>query len=332
MLKKIKVKSPANIAFIKYWGQKDSRLVLPSNDSFSMNLSSCYTIIDLIIEEDPSVNELYIKNHHKKNFIKETGEALEKVKKYLKVVEKFFNKKNNFGFKIYSWNSFPIKAGIASSASFFSGLALAFSLAFGQKLSEKKLSILARLSGSGSACRSIPDGFCWWKKGTNSHTSYAYSLAPPSFWELSDLVLILSSKEKKVSSSEGHKNAPTSPFFKFRIADVEKRAKLIKKAFFKKDFTLFGLLLEEEALSMHMVMMTQKPPLYYWSGKTIEIIKKIVQLRNKGIEGYYTIDAGENIHLICQKKDRDKIYDYFISQPEVKEVIINKPTEGARLV
>lgn len=332
MIKKIRVKSPANIAFIKYWGQKDQKLILPYNDSFSMNLSSCYTIIDLILEENPSVNELYIKNYQEKNFKKETGETLEKVKKYLKVAENFFGRKINFGFKIYSQNSFPKKAGIASSASFFSGLALGFSLAFDQKLSEKKLSILARLSGSGSACRSIPDGFSWWRKGKNSQTSYAFSIAPPNFWGLNDLVIIVSSEEKKVSSSEGHKYAPTSPFFKFRIGDVEKRAKLIKKAFFKKDFTLFGSLVEEETLSMHLIMMTQKPPLYYWSGKTIEIIKKIVELRKKGIEGYYTIDAGENVHLICQKNDQKKFFDYFINQPEVEEIIINHPTEGAKTI
>lgn len=328
----IKVKSPANIAFIKYWGQKNKRLILPFNDSFSMNLSNCYTVVKLKVEEDYRIQELYIKDYRKKSFQKTNGESLEKIKKFLKITEKFFGKKANFGFKIYAQNSFPKKAGIASSASFFSAVALAFSLAFGQKLSEKELSILARLSGSGSACRSIPDGFVWWKASNHSFKSYAYSLAPPNFWELVDLVIIIALSEKKVSSAEGHKNAPTSPFFKFRVVDVKNRLKLIKKAFFKKDFTFFGELIEEETLSMHMVMMTQKPPLYYWSGQTIEVIKKIVNLRKMGQEVYFTIDAGENVHLICKKKDWPKIYDYFKNQPEVKEIIVNEPTVGARQI
>ncbi len=332
MIKKIKVKSPANIAFIKYWGQKDQRLILPYHDSFSMNLSSCYTIVELVPQENILTQELYIKDYQQKDFKKNEGDALIKMKKFLKTCEDFFGEKINFGFKIYSQNSFPKKAGIASSASFFSALALAFSLIFNKKLSKKKLSILARLSGSGSACRSVPDGFVWWKKGKDSFTSYAFSIAPPSFWQLNDLVLILSSEEKKVSSAEGHKNASTSPFFKWRLIDVEKRLRLIKQAFLKKDFSLFGSLIEQECLSMHLVMMTQNPPLYYWSGKTIEVIKKIVELRRNGLEVYYTIDAGENIHLICQKKDRDKIYDYFIKQKEVAEIIINEPTVGARVI
>lgn len=331
MIKKIKVKSPANIAFIKYWGQKNQSLVLPFNDSFSMNLSSCFTIIEFEVYQEKTIRKLYIKDYQEKSY-KEEDEALRKVINYLKIIERFFSQPFPYGFKIYSSNSFPKKAGIASSASFFSALALAFSYFFNKKLSLKQLSILARLSGSGSACRSIPDGFCWWKKGNDSFSSYAYSLASPDFWQIFDLVLILSRKEKKVSSAEGHQKALTSPFFKLRLLDLEKRTQKIKKAFLKKDFTWFGTLLEEEALSMHFIMMTQKPPLFYWSGKTIEIIKKVITLRQKGIEVYFTIDAGENVHLICQENDKDKVYDYFINQPEVLEIIVNRPAVGARII
>ncbi|HEX7542706.1 MAG TPA: diphosphomevalonate decarboxylase [Patescibacteria group bacterium] len=331
-MKKIRVKSPANIAFIKYWGQRDKNLVLPFNDSFSMNLSGCYTTLEIENKENSGVKELYIKNYQEKAYKKADQKSLEKVIDFYQKAKEFLKEKDDFGFIIKSANSFPKKAGIASSASFFAGLALGFSKLFEVDLGQKELSILARLSGSGSACRSIPDGFSWWHKGKNSQTSYAESIASCSFWDLVDLVLILSKEEKRISSQEGHQRATTSPFFKFRLLDLKRRVKEIKKVFQSNDFSYFGRLIEEEAISMHTVMMTQNPPLYYWSGKTIEIIEKTVELRKQGVEIYYTVDAGENVHIICQKKDEKKAFRYFQKQPEVLEIIKNYPAIGARII
>jgi len=307
-------------------------LVLPFNDSFSMNLSGCYTVLEIEKKESLGVKELYIKNYQEKEYKKAGEKSLEKVINFYQKAREFLKKRNDFGYIIKSVNSFPKKAGIASSASFFSGLTLGFSKLFEVDLGQRELSILSRLSGSGSACRSIPDGFSWWYKGKNSQTSYAESIAPYFFWDLIDLVLILSKEEKKVSSQEGHKGATTSPFFKFRLLGLERRVKEIKKAFLSNDFSYFGRLIEEETISMHAVMMTQNPPLYFWSEKTIRIIKKTIELRKQGIEVYYTIDAGENIHIICQKKDEEKAYRYFQKQQEVLEIIKNYPTIGARII
>lgn len=329
---KIKIKSPANIAFIKYWGQRDKDLILPYNDSFSMNLSSCYTQLEVeyLFSKD---YYLWIKNYQEKDYCQADKKLMEKIMKYYQKTKAFFSAKNDFGFRIYSQNSFPIKAGIASSASFYSALAVAFAYGFLKKLPNKKtLSILARLSGSGSACRSIPDGFSWWRKGKDSLSSYAYSIASPKFWDLVDMVLILNKKAKSIGSAEGHLLAETSPFFLNRIKEVKKRLKKIKKAFFEKNFDIFGQLLEEETLSMHMVMMTQKPPLYYLSGRTFEVMKKIVDFRSRKKKCYYTIDAGENIHLICLKKDKKEIYDYFINQKEIEGIIVNYPAEGTQII
>lgn len=332
IIKEVTIKSPANIAFIKYWGQKDKKYILPFHDSFSMNLSNCYTTIQLSVHENPTVQELSIKEYKGKDYVKTEGPALHKVKDFYTRAKEFLHVENDFGFILYSKNSFPKKAGIASSASFFSALTLAFTEAFGEKLSQKQLSVLARLSGSGSACRSIPDGFSWWNKGNNSNSSYSVSIAPPSYWDLVDLVVIVTFDEKKISSSEGHQLATTSPFFSCRIKDVEKRLQQIKQAFLKKDFTTFGKLLEEDTISMHAVMMTQQPPLYFWSGATVELIKKTIALRGLGTEAYFTIDAGENVHIICQEKDEETVYTYFKNQEEVQEIIKNEPTIGARVI
>jgi diphosphomevalonate decarboxylase len=89
-------------------------------------------------------------------------------------------------------------------------------------------------------------------------------------------------------------------------------------------------LIEEEAISMHSVMMTQKPPLYFWSERTIDIIKKIIGGRSQGLEMYFTIDAGENIHLICQSKNKEKIYQYFSKEKNILNIISNQAAIGTR--
>lgn len=338
MITKVKVKSPANIAFIKYWGQKSKELVLPYHDSFSMNLSDCYSIVELEITDDPKQNEMYVKKYKAKKHEKSSKEAIEKVAKFFSMVKDYLGVKEGKGFIIQSENSFPQKAGIASSASFYSALTLAIVEVFDKNISEAELSALARLSGSGSACRSIPTGFTWWHKGVGENTtellksSYAESIADVDYWDLVDVVLILNPDEKKTGSQEGHTGAAGSTFFADRLLGLDNRVQEIREAFDQKDFKRFGKLIEEDTLSMHMVMMTQQPPLYFWSGKTLEIMKKTVELREWGVEAYYTIDAGENVHVICQKKDEEKIITYFKKQPEVQEMIVNYPAAGAHVL
>lgn len=328
----IRVKSPANIAFIKYWGRRDDQKYLPVSDTISMNLSQCYTTVELEVVNDAAVRELYIREYKSDEYRKDTGKAFEKAVKFYHTVKGYLKVDDDFGFRLKSANSFPKQAGIASSASFFSALALAYTTAFGKKLSAKELSVLSRLSGSGSACRSIVDGYALWKKGTGSETSYAVQLAPPGYWNVVDLVVIVTAEAKKVTSTEAHKTAWTSSFYPNRLKELKSRVPSFKKAFKAKDFSAIGKLIEEDTLSMHIVMMTQTPPNYYLSGKTLELMKKTVALRAQGIEAYYSIDAGENIHIICEKKNERKVYDYFVKQPEVQEIIVNYPCEGTRLV
>ena len=79
--------------------------------------------------------------------------------------------KSNYA-HVNSKNNFPQSAGIASSASAFAALAAAGSKAYGLDLSEKELSMLAR-RGSGSASRSIPEGFVEWHAGKTNADSFA---------------------------------------------------------------------------------------------------------------------------------------------------------------
>ncbi len=329
----IRVQSPANIAFLKYWGQRDAALTLPCNDSFSMNLSQCYTTVALVPDDDPSVQTLEITEYQKNSPRPATEDERARVVQFHQTVVQFLqiSEDNHRGFRITSANSFPQKAGIASSASFFSAMAMAFARLYHADLDEQRLSRLARLSGSGSASRSVPDGFVWWQHGTGDEDSFATSIASPDFWDLRDIVVLVHDGEKKVSSTQGHHAAQTSPFFQQRIDTLLSRAAAMKQAFLDRDFEQFGMMVEQEMVQFHSIMMTQQPPLWYWTEETLRVIKHIHQLREDGLMAYVTLDAGAHLHVICQAADVEQLVQKVSAIAGVRGVIVNQPTIGTRV-
>lgn len=315
--------SPANVAFIKYWGKKDAKNNIPFNDSLSMNLSNCLTTTTVEFATKYQKDRIFIGTREVKD------SKADRVIDIINIVRGQAGIESKV--KVVSHNNFPSDAGIASSASAFSALALAASAAAGLKLSSKKLSMLARL-GSGSACRSIPDGFAYWRAGTSHETSYASMLAPANHWDLVDIVAVVDHTAKKSSSTQGHSVALTSPHYKTRQAELKRRIRLIKKAILAKDFKTFGEVLEEEAVCLHVMAMTSRPPIFYWKQGTFQVIHKLMEWRNEGLLSYFTMDAGANVHVICRTKDASLIQRRLKKLSEVLTTIVNKPTAGTRLV
>jgi diphosphomevalonate decarboxylase len=322
-MNKITAKAPANIAFIKYWGKKSDKLRIPMNSSISMNLSDVYTITSACYGKGFKEDIVRIDGENVK------GVEKERIVKFIDLVRSKTRIKEKV--EIISRNNFPKGTGIASSASGFAALALALTRAVGLDLNKKELSILARL-GSGSACRSIPDGFVEWKSGKTSDSSYAYTLFPPDYWNICDVIAIVGEKSKKVSSTQGHALTESSPFIKSRILGMNMKIREIKTALRKKDFTAFGQIIEEETFNMHAVMMTSNPPLIYWNPLTLKLILSIIEWRKEGLESYFTIDAGPNVHVICKNKDLNKIKGRLLKLKGVKNIIANKVAMGAHLL
>lgn len=316
--------APANIAFIKYWGKRDAQLNLPTNDSISMNLSNARTVTEVEFSTDFRRDKFWL------NGKKRDGNELEKVSRQLDRIAEQAGKKRLFA-KVESENSFPTGSGIASSASGFAALTVAAASALQLELTEQELSILAR-QGSGSACRSIPDGFVKWNQGESDESSFAVSLFPPEYWLIHDLIAIVDENRKQMTSSEGHELAPTSPLFASRLEYLPGAIGEIERAFSQKDFTCFGEIIEAEALSMHAVMMTSQPSLLYWSSNTVALMQAIRQWRKEGVEAYFTIDAGPNVHIICEDKNAVTVKEKLLTFPGVGSVLDNLPTEGAKLI
>lgn len=311
-----------NIAFIKYWGNQDDSLRLPVNPSLSMNLESLQTVTSVIFDETLTADTLTI------NGRPVMGPALERVVSQLNFVRAAAGRP--WPAHVESQSNFPAGSGIASSASAFAALSLAAAAAAGLMLDEAGLSRLAR-RGSGSASRSVPGGYCEWFTG-NDESSYAVSLAPPEHWALRDIVAIVSQAHKAVGSTGGHRLAATSSLQAARIAGVEARLAACRAALLACNLADMGPVIEEDAVIMHAVMMTSRPPLYYWNAATIAIIQAVQQWRAEGLAVYFTIDAGPNIHLICEAAQAEAVEAAVSKIPGVETVLSSGPGGPARLI
>jgi len=321
--------APANIAYIKYWGKSDlpaqagENLRIPLNDSLSMNMSGAFTVTTVEFSGAFTNDTVTLLD----------GQFLEaEVARVIAGLDRIREKAGrNERARVVTRNSFPKGAGSAASASGFAALTVAGFAALGIHLTEKELSVFARL-GSGSACRSIPSGFVVWQRGESSETSYAYSLYPPEYWDIRDVLVIVDRSMKKVSTTDGMRTVATSPFLSTRLAAVSGRMRDIQRALRDKDFLRFGQITEEDCLDMHRVMQTQVPPLLYWNDATRNIMDEVKSWRNGGLPVYFTIDAGPNVHILCEGKDEARVMDKIRAIPGIIDVVRNKPSVGAHLI
>ena len=312
-----------NLAFIKYWGNRDNALRIPMNGSISMNLDGLYTRTTVSFQPSLPFDELIINGHEV------AGPGLERVSYILDIIRGMAKIKELA--EVMTRNNFPSGAGIASSASAFAALALAGSQAAGLSLSERELSRLAR-RGSGSAARSIPSGFVEWQAGTCDEDSFAYSIADTDHWKLVDCVAIVSASHKKTGSTEGHSLAPTSPLQAARLADAPRRLEICRNAILNCDFDAFAAIVELDSDMMHSVMMTSTPALHYWKPASLEVMNQVQAWRAEGIPVCYTVDAGPNVHVICLETEADLIEKRLRQIPGVQDVLVARAGSGAWIV
>lgn len=291
-----------NIALIKYWGKADAKLRLPLMSSLSMTLDAFYT--DTSIEESDNM-EFYLND-------KKLDEASTKrVFKYIDTLQKKFDVSGNLS--IHSINHVPTAAGLASSSSAFAALAGAFAKFYNLDVDNRELSRMARI-GSGSASRSIFGGFAIWQKGRDDESSYAYALDEHPEMDLYLLAVELNSHKKKISSTMGMKDAQSSPFFEPWLKRNDFELSEMIDAIKNDNFTKLGETAELNASEMHAINLTAQPGFTYFEPDTIHAIKLVEDLRKRGIECYYTIDAGPNIKILTQLRNIKEIKKIFESE------------------
>jgi diphosphomevalonate decarboxylase len=316
--------SPANIALIKYWGKKGHQL--PANPSISFTLHHACTRMKLQWERKPVPGDGIDLTFFFEE--KENPKFGRKISDFLHVILPDYPFLKELQLTIHSENSFPHSAGIASSASSMSALALclcSLEQVFYGTLSEArdffhKASYLARLA-SGSASRSVYGGLVTWGKiegisySSDEFATPLQTPVHPIFKNYHDTVLVVSRTEKTTSSRAGHALMDVHPFKKARYEQAHRNILDIIKAIETGDLDTFNRITEEEALTLHALMMTSSPSVLLLLGNSIEIIHRLRTFRaEKRLPVCFTIDAGPNIHVLYPDSAKLDVERWILSE------------------
>ena len=314
--KQIIKRSPSNIAIVKYWGKHGNQL--PNNPSISFTLSNCFTETKITYNVADSQILRFSDSQIPLDFYfegKENPAFKAKIEKYLKDNERYFSFLKGLHLTIESSNSFPHSSGIASSASSMSALVMCL-LGIKYKDSEidlQEASFLSRLA-SGSAARSVYPTMTLWGKTPSlpdSSDEYAIPIADminPVFKSYHDSILIVSSKEKSVSSRAGHSLMNNHPMAESRYATARRNTEDLLTILRQGDLEGFIKIAEAEANQLHDLMATSTPSYTLKEPNTVNIINKILEFRKETcLPICYTLDAGPNVHLLYPDFCNDRV-------------------------
>ena len=310
-------RSPSNIAIVKYWGKHGNQL--PNNPSISFTLTNCFTETKITYDDSETQRLRDSETQFSFDFYfegKESQAFKDKIEKFILKNEQYFTFLKGLHFKIESYNSFPHSSGIASSASSMSALVMCL-LGIKYKDSEidmQEASFLSRLA-SGSASRSVYPTMTLWGKTpalSNSSDEYAVPIGDminPIFKSYHDTILIVSSKEKSVSSRAGHSLMNNHPMAESRYATARKNTEDLLTILKQGDLEGFIKIAEVEANQLHDLMATSKPSYTLKEPNTINIINKILEFReDTSLPICYALDAGPNVHLLYPDFCKDKVH------------------------
>lgn len=310
----------------RYWGKRDTSLILPTNSSLSVTLDQDHLRSTTTSRADPAFEQDKLWLNGKEDEIKDGGRLwvciaeLRKLREQLEASDSTlikvgqvarssllsigklidFNQMSSFKLHIASYNNFPTAAGLASSASGLAALVASLAQLYALPQTPAQLSLIAR-QGSGSACRSLFGGYVAWRMGSrdDGQDSMAEEVAPREHWpDMHALICVVSDAKKGTSSTSGmQRTVQTSTLLQHRIREVvPKRMEEISDSIRAKNFEAFARITMKDSNSFHAVCLDTEPPIFYLNDVSKSIIAAIEELNRSAGKAIaaYTFDAGPN--------------------------------------
>ena len=104
------------------------------------------------------------------------------------------------------------------------------------------------------------------------------------------------------------------------MADAPRRLEICRSAILQRDFEALAEIVELDSNWMHAVMMTSRPPLFYWQEATLTAMREVSAARKAGLPVCYTVDAGPNVHVLCERSREDQVLALLAKLPGIQEV------------
>lgn len=281
----------ANVALVKYWGKRDEERNLPAVGSISV------TLADLVASA--RVSESAETARFSSRGVPVEGIAAQRMADYLDWLADVLGQKARLSVDVEA--SFPVGAGLASSAAIYCATAAAGAAALDVRVDRSRLSSLARV-GSGSAARSVFGGWVEWSRGEleDGSDSVATELLPEAAWPISMVVAVIREGPKEIPSRDAMRHvAETSPLYRGWIEGQTEDLDAMREAIAARDLSRVGRIAEENCLRMHAITFAARPPILYWTPATLAAILAVRQLRADGCPAYFTIDAGPQVKVLC---------------------------------
>jgi diphosphomevalonate decarboxylase len=143
-------------------------------------------------------------------------------------------------------------------------------------------------------------------------------------------VIMIDTSPKKIPSREAMALVQSSPDYQGWLVRNKARALKLKDALTHHDIKTWGLLMEESTLDMHALGAIAAAPFVYLKEATLLLWQALIEARKHGLEAYATADAGPNLKIIFNRKNREAI-THFLNRHPFSYVITDFTDKGARI-
>jgi len=219
------------------------------------------------------------------------GRAAERISMVVDHVRELADFDNAVHFE--SKNSFPSNIGFGSSSSGFAAAALALVEAAGLDMTLPEVSTVAR-RGSSSAARAVTGAFSHLYAGMNDEDCRSYRIE--SGLE-DDLKIVAAHVPSYKETEAAHKEAAESHMFQARMAHIPTQIADMRDGLRRADFEDVFELAEHDSLSLTAATMTGPAGWVYWQPETIAVFNAVRELREEGVEVYFSTDTGASVYV-----------------------------------